>query len=260
VDPFQTIRRAARDRRSGAAEIAATAARGLAELDGSRDVMRAARILLRAHPAMAPLWRLLAVVLEDGTDAAGAFADRLSSEADAAAHAARWAIGRRAVVLTHSSSSSVRACLHAARTHVAGVICTESLPGGEGKALARRLAREGFDASWIPDAAMAGAADRADVALIGADAVTEAGAVNKIGSYLLALAAREAGTPCYVVAGTSKFVGDEVWRRVSAPLYEQTPLALLDGVIGERGVLSAAAARRIARRIKIPAALLKVVA
>ena len=45
---------------------------------------------------------------------------------------------------------------------------------------------------------------QADLVLVGADAITEAAAVNKAGTHLLALAAQAAGVPVYVAADTSK--------------------------------------------------------
>jgi len=45
---------------------------------------------------------------------------------------------------------------------------------------------------------------QADVVLVGADAITEQGAVNKTGTHLLALAARAAGVPMYAVADSGK--------------------------------------------------------
>jgi translation initiation factor eIF-2B subunit delta len=254
MDGWEAIRKAARDRRSGAAEIAAAAARGVETLGPRREVLRAARLLLRAHPAMAPLWQLLAGALaHEPGKAARTFAERLAQETDGTAHAAAWLFrSRKTVVLTHSASSSVLATLRVARKRVSLVLCTESDPGGEGKSFARRLARDGFDTETVADSAMIVAASRADIVITGADAVTEEGAVNKIGTYLLALAAREAGAPCYVIAGTTKLVPDDVWRRVTAPLYDQTPLDLVDGVVTERGVLSPAAVRRAVRKVRVP--------
>jgi len=53
MDPWDHIRRAVADTRSGSAQIAARAAQGFEGLSTRRDVMRASRALLRAHPAMA---------------------------------------------------------------------------------------------------------------------------------------------------------------------------------------------------------------
>lgn len=44
----------------------------------------------------------------------------------------------------------------------------------------------------------------ADVVLVGADAVTASAAVNKAGTYLLALAAAAAGVPMWAVADSGK--------------------------------------------------------
>lgn len=44
----------------------------------------------------------------------------------------------------------------------------------------------------------------ADLVLVGADAITAAAAVNKAGTYLLALAAQAAGVPMWAVADSGK--------------------------------------------------------
>jgi len=259
MDGWEIVRRAAADRRSGAAEIAARAAEGLVLLGAQRDVRRAVRHLVKAHPAMAPLWRLGAAVLgsDDHRAAAERFADQLRSESDGVARAAEYALPRRATVLTHSSSSNVVSALQRNRKRIARVLCTVSLPGGEGRALARRLERAGFESEVVSDAAMASAAERADVALVGADAVTETGAVNKVGTRLVALAAQDAEIGFYVLAGSSKLLPSRVWRLVEpeAESYEETPLSLIDAVIAEHGAMGAAAVRRRVRRIEIPRAL-----
>jgi len=257
MDGWEIVRRAAADRRSGAAEIAARAAEGLALLGAQRDVARAARHLVKAHPAMAPLWRLAAVTLtaKDHRTAARRFGESIASESEGVARAAEWALPRRAVVVTHSSSSNVVAALTRHRTRIVRVLCTASVPGGEGRGLAHRLERAGIEAEVIPDAAAGRACADASVALVGADAITEDAAVNKVGTLLLGLAAQEAGIGFYVLAGTSKFLPARAWRPEDAPLYEETPLALIDAVITERGPMGTAAIRRAVRRIELPRAL-----
>jgi translation initiation factor eIF-2B subunit delta len=257
MDGWEIVRRAAADRRSGAAEIAARAAEGLALLGAQRDVARAARHLVKAHPVMAPLWRLAAATLsgKDHRDAARRFGERLAAESEGVSRASEWALPRRAVVVTHSSSSNVVAALTRHRTRIDRVLCTASVPGGEGRALARRLERAGLDAEVIADAAVGRACEDASVALVGADAVTEDGAVNKVGTLLVALAAQQAGIGFYVLAGTSKLLPARALRTADAPLYEETPLALIDAVISERGPMGTAAIRRAVRRIELPRTL-----
>ncbi|MGH2793731.1 MAG: hypothetical protein ACRDKG_05455, partial [Actinomycetota bacterium] len=193
----------------------------------------------------------------DHRAAAEHFAEELRTEADGVARAAEYALPRRATVLTHSSSSNVVAALMRNRKRIVRVLCTVSLPGGEGRWLSRRLERAGLESEVVSDAAMASAAERADVALVGADAVTETGAVNKVGTRLVALAALDAEIGFYVVAGSSKLLPARVWRLIEpeAEAYDETPFGLIDAVIGENGAMSAAAVRRRVRRIEIPRVL-----
>lgn len=223
-----------------------------------RDVMRASRALLRAHPTMAALWRLCAAAHDADEPGAAAeeFAGRLEAQVEGAADALRWIAPRRnAVVLTHSASSSVLEALERVRSRIGTVVCTWSLPGGEGRALARRLERDGWDVDLVPDAAIAVEAGRASLALVGADAVGESAVVNKIGTRLVALAARDAGIGCYALACGLKMLPDSIALGLRAPAYEATPLELFDAVVTERGALRPGHVRRAARAVEIPAAL-----
>jgi methylthioribose-1-phosphate isomerase len=258
MDPWDHIRRAVSDTRSGSVQIAERASRGLERLTTRRDVLRASRALLRAHPAMGALWRLSAAAF-DGPDAVVAYRELLATGTAAAADSTRWVVTKRnSVVLTHSGSGSVIRALHRVRGKIALVLCTTSLPGGEGRALAKRLERDGFETEVVPDAAIARACSEADVALVGADAVTEDAVINKVGTALVALGAQEAGIGCYAVAATAKLVPGDVWRPDSSPAYEDTPLELFDAVLTERGPKRAGAIRRAAGRVRIPDALLKI--
>ncbi|TMK83496.1 MAG: hypothetical protein E6G46_03205 [Actinobacteria bacterium] len=248
MDPWDHIRKAVADNRSGSVQVAHRAALGFESLTTRRDVMRAARALLRAHPAMAAL---------EGQEEAAAYAEQLASATTAAADATRWVITKRkTVVLTHSSSGSVVRALERVRGKVSHVMCTASIPGGEGRALARRLENAGFETSVIPDAGIARACEEADVAVVGADAVTDEGVVNKVGTAIVALGAREAEIGCYAIAATGKLVPSEFWRPEASPAYESTPLELFDAVITERGAKRPGYVRRAAARVELPEQLL----
>lgn len=258
MDPWDQIRRAVADTRSGSVEIAVRAANGIADLRGKRDVVRATRALVRAHPAMAGLWRLGAEAYDapDVEAAAHGFAARLEATTGAAADAVRWVVTRRnQVVLTHSASGSVVRALERVRSRIARVLCTASLPGGEGRALARRLERAGFEVEVVPDAAVAEACARAHVALVGADAVTPDGIVNKVGTRVVALCAADARIGCYAIASSLKLLPAVLWDPAAAPAYELTPLRAFDAVVTEAGPRRAAAIARAAARVEIPAAI-----
>lgn len=261
MDPFDHIRRAVADTRSGSTDVIARAALGFAGMRTRRDVVRGARALVRAHPAMGGLWRLAAAALDgDPAVTAPAFVDRLRDTSDAASDSIRWvATGRAQVVLTHSGSSAVARALARVRSRVARVICTASLPGGEGRAFARRLERDGFDVDVVSDAAIARACDDADIALVGIDAITPHGIVNKAGTRLVALAARESGIGCYAIGSSLKMVPALVWDPARAPLFDDTPLELFDAVCTERGPQRPSALRRAASRSTLPDELTRMI-
>lgn len=251
MDPWDAFRLIARDKRSGAAELAARTADALQSLSSDRDVVRAARRILRVHAPMGSLWRVFDVALRGGS--LPALRERLESEAGAvAAAAAGWALPKRARVLTHSASSSVLATLVAAGPRrVQSVTCTTSLPGGEGRAFAARLRRAGFSVRIVADTLIARACADADVVMVGADAITPQRIVNKAGTLPLALTARETGVPCYVVAGTAKMVPDLIWSPDAAAAFDATPIDAIDALVTERGPMRAAGVRRAAGRVTL---------
>lgn len=214
----------ARDRTSGAAELAVRAAEAL-RLARREELDEAARAVMAAQPAMASVYNAAQAALQ-GEDPE-AFIERLrNAPAEIARRAAPLLAGR--VVLTHSYSATVIAALTAA--HPARVLSTESQPGGEG---ARTAAVTG--GSTIPDAAVYRAMSEVQIAVVGADAVTPDTVVNKIGTALIALAAREWGVPCYVLCGSEKFVPPN-WSAEVGGLFEATPRAWFTAVITEQGL------------------------
>jgi methylthioribose-1-phosphate isomerase len=146
------------------------------------------------------------------------------------------------------------------------VIVTETRPLLQGARLtAWELARDGIDCTLIVDNA-AGALMRrgeVDLVIVGADRIAANGDVaNKIGTYTLAVLAREHGLPFYVAAPTSTIdlslpTGDDIaieersaeevttagGRRIAPegvavanPAFDVTPDRLIDAIVTERGV------------------------
>lgn len=127
------------------------------------------------------------------------------------------------VVLTYSRSSTVLASLR--KAHEQGklfdVVVAESRPTLEGRTLAKELSELQVPVRFLVDALLATAADGADRILVGADALTPTHVLNKAGTRLLALAARDRAVPLHVVADTGK-----AWLRKSDPT-----VALLSGKV-----------------------------
>ena len=84
-------------------------------------------------------------------------------------------------------------------------VSTEARPLNEGYLRASRLAEREIPAELITEAQMGLAVARADIALVGADTLLRDGSlVNKAGTYLLALAARDKGVPFCVCCESFK--------------------------------------------------------
>jgi translation initiation factor 2B subunit (eIF-2B alpha/beta/delta family) len=135
---------------------------------------------------------------------------------------------------------------------------------GEGVALARALAKSGISVHLTTDAALAGWVERADLVLLGADAVCARSFVHKIGTEVVLRAARRGGASTYVLADSSKWPPENLagfWRvREETPgeiaqlrhpnihvhnrYFEQAPLELLTGLVWEGGIGQPAEIRR----------------
>jgi ribose 1,5-bisphosphate isomerase len=171
-------------------------------------------------------------------------------------------IDNGATIVTHCNSSAVVSIL--ARAWSEGkrfrVYATETRPRYQGYITARDLASRGIPVVLITDSAMTYAVRRADLVLVGADAITSNGAlINKVGTSQVALVSRTYGVPFYVAAETYKFspytlVGEivEIEERdprevldplidgieVRNPAFDATPPEYIDAIITEIGIIS----------------------
>lgn len=266
-DPRSALAELRQDTDRGAAEIARRARSALARLGRldedpsalAADARRAALALVESHPAMAPLVHLadetLTALEEGGAASLARLVREPPLERELAARTAE-AIARTDLVATYSRSGTVIAALEAAldRGEV-HVLLSEARPGGEGLSVARRLAEAGARVELATDAGLFSRLDQADLALVGADAITAEAFVNKTGTRVLLQQARSAATPARVLATTDKLwpaglpreprtderadwrpeVPEEV--AVQAPLFERVPLSLADRIVTEEGPL-----------------------
>lgn len=288
---FAEIDLIAADNRSGAAEILGRAAElfsmlgsgcpAIQSLDAEparRIALRTCVALVRAQPLMAPLARLASAVagqalrygqpsrpstghdlVAQAAASARAFIEHSMKAAARVATIAAGLLRDGATILTHSRSSTVVAALLEARS--AGrrfsVIATEGRPGLEGRALSKQLARHDVAVSLVADAAAGLMMDESDMVFLGADRVTNDSLLNKIGTRMIALAAREKNIPVYALSDTTKFINkatdqtgerdersaDEIWPdpprgvRIVNRYFEPTPLDYFTGIVTEEGIL-----------------------
>jgi hypothetical protein len=252
AEAWSEVRSVARDRQSGAAQLARRAATAL-EILPPGEILEALAVLLAGHPSMAPLWRLGTCVLEaeEHPAAARRFVAALDRETEAAADAAVAALGSR--VLTFSYTATViEALARCGAERGISVACSLSEPEGEGARTADALRSRGVEADVLEDADALELVRSVDTVVVGADAVTPTSLVNKAGTKAVAAAAWVARVPFVVLAGELKFVGAEV--PVVAP-FERTPLTHVTAVasggrlLGSREASGAALQRPVEPRL-----------
>lgn len=167
------------------------------------------------------------------------------------------------VVITHCHSTTVVNVLRRAKAEGKEfrVIVTETRPLYQGKLTAKDLLAAGIPVTYIVDSAAYLFMRDADLYITGADAITSDGyVVNKIGTALMAVAAKRFDVPYYVAASTLKY--DPVTAagfpelieerdpreiidpeeipgaKVRNPAFDVTPPDLVDGIISEIGIYS----------------------
>jgi translation initiation factor 2B subunit (eIF-2B alpha/beta/delta family) len=277
----EQIERIVIDKRSGSSEISRRCAKALiAYADQERasgveqvvyTVSEAASKVVRAHPSMASVVRLLndAVLATVSAETVRSALDqvrRVSNEYLAWAEQASLLVvesalqllPREGVILVLSYSAAVAKSLIDAghRGYKLGVICLESRPMYEGRRLATLLSRSGLDVSLIVDAAALNRLHEADMFIVGVECLTEGGLVSKVGTAMVACAAQSVGVPAYAIGDTSKVWpsqlagpimlehgAGEVWPNAPRPIRVQnqyvdlTPWDRVGGVVTERGTI-----------------------
>lgn len=176
-------------------------------------------------------------------------------------------------VFTHCHSSTVTRLLAKAKHSGKSfkVICTETRPAYQGRITAKEMVELGLETTFIVDSAARTFMPRADLVLVGSDAITSEGnVINKIGTGGLAVLAHEARKPFYVVTGLLKFdpvtlygelegieqrSPDEVWKeapeklKVRNPAFDVTPHRYIHGLICEEGIIPPQNVLEVMRRV-----------
>lgn len=237
----------------GATDLARRGLRAVGWLRGENR-RRGLRAFAALHPSMGIFPHLAARALVRRLTPA-ALARRLdAATARCARHAAR-ALRPYRRVLTHSASRACRETLLAWGKDGGEVVVTESRPKREGLGLARELAKAGLRVTLISDAQVGLFVRRCEAVLVGADAISgEDQLINKAGTRLAVLAAREAGVPAYAMAQTHKICPpdwpvaltpqdpDDLARvsgvRVANVAFDATPVSWFADVLTEKGLLT----------------------
>ncbi|MGH9727564.1 MAG: hypothetical protein ACRD33_00795 [Candidatus Acidiferrales bacterium] len=280
----------ARDRSSGAAELAQRACAALQKWArqhsniNRNDLLSVARALLTAQPAMAPLLRLANEVALAADDSAPsrylarslsrfASALRIAPERIAARFSSVLRGEGHKIITTYSYSSTVLHAIVAARSRIWQVVCSEGRPGLEGRKTVEQVLRRGrgVGACLTTDAALHLFAAHSYALVVGADSLEEAGFSNKVGTGALVAHALQTGQRVWVLADTSKLLpreidairadrngpDSEIWaeapKRLSIlnPYFERTLYAPGVRILTENGWKTPAQICRDIRKIKV---------
>ncbi|MUV60421.1 ribose 1,5-bisphosphate isomerase [Halobacterium sp. CBA1126] len=269
----------------GAATIARAAADALeaqarasdaATPAGFREELRAAARRLRdTRPTAVSLPNALRFVLNevDGdsvadlraatVDAAERFRDQLDRAQDDLGAIGANRLRDGDTIMTHCHSTDALACVEAALDDGKDVeaIVKETRPRKQGHITAKQLREWDVPVTMVVDNAARRYLDDVDHVLVGADSIAADGSVvNKIGTSMLAVSARERGVPVMVAAQTLKLHPDtltghtvEIEMRdeaevlsdeeraevgdvdVENPAFDVTPPRYVDAIVTERG-------------------------
>ncbi len=294
------------DRTSGSAEIAQRAGRLLEAFcqrhsatpakEAFTALVELAVKLVDAQPSMAPVFNVANYALTEAQEAErqsltlrtlGLSLKRYRQELAArseildrrfAAQLGRLGkSGRVRRLLTYSNSSTVvRALVAASRSrHRFEVLCAEGRPKFEGRRLAATLARHGIPVQVLTDAALLTQVPRADLVVVGADAIFQGYIANKVGTRALLLTAWTGGCKRLVLVDSSKFLApplahffrvrqepaDEVWSRpaksvrVLNPYFELVELELAGNLVTEQGTFTPKRLNKLIRQRPVSRAL-----
>lgn len=178
---------------------------------------------------------------------------------DAVSYYAVKQVSHRSPIATYSFSATVQRTIELLfkKNNDFNVFCSESRPKNEGINLAKTLTNKGISVSLMTDAGLFSHINKTKTVLIGADAITDKGIVNKIGSKPLIHHATSYGIEVYALCishkklpfnyqlvNESRKPANEIYSQKNNKIniiniyFDTTPLELFTGVITEHGICS----------------------
>jgi len=240
----------------------------LEEKPEKNELGRHVSLLLAQRPTEPALQNCLKSVLNSKSPAKRA--DELLSEighdAEKIVNSGLPLVKEGSKIITHCHASSLTAIFRKARSigRRFSVYHTETRPRYQGHRTARDLVDGRMRPTMFVDSAINYFMPEVDFAFVGSDALLPEGFINKIGTSMLALSAREHDKPLYVVTGLLKFAESGrihiEQRPVSElgfhakgvhlrnPAFDLTPKKFVKGVVCEEGILGYSEAIRLARK------------
>jgi ribose 1,5-bisphosphate isomerase len=161
------------------------------------------------------------------------------------------------VIMTHCHSGEALAILKQAwkEGKKITVYATETEPKHQGIKTAKELAELKIPVILIIDSAVEFFIRNVDIVMVGSDAFRKEGVVNKIGTYPIAVVAKEHNKPFYVVGNTLKldkrkkliieerspheiYIEHMKTLEVKNPVFDITPWKFVSRVVTEKGIMT----------------------
>lgn len=158
------------------------------------------------------------------------------------------------LIMTHCHSGEAMSVIKQANISKknVSVIATETEPLEQGIKTAKEMAKNNIDVTLITDSAAGHFMKDVDMVLVGSDALRKEGVINKIGTVMLAIAAKAHKKPFYVAANHFKFdkrkkivieerPTNEVHTKIKGvkirnPAFDVTPWKYVTAVITDNGI------------------------
>ncbi|MEM3202219.1 MAG: hypothetical protein QXI95_00565 [Candidatus Micrarchaeaceae archaeon] len=240
----------------GAEEVAKA---GIKAWQIAKDKEEITRLLLSARPDEPMLKNSLKYLAKYGD--ANSLLEEIEKSREKIMHEGSNLIKDGSTIYTHCHSSTVEAIIEqAALSKKINVHATETRPHLQGRITAKGLATHGIPVDFYVDSAALYALQGATMMMIGADVITKASIINKVGSRLIAMASYALHIPVYIAADALKFDPlslhekvkievrnkNEIWGikdkniNIHNPVFEEVPARYIKGIITQFGILSPA--------------------
>ena len=246
----------------GAKEIAIESLkflRNYAKKNGfGKDFDRVAMKIEKTRPTAVVLHNCLEIVKKERkVETIGKLISKLNRATDEIAKRGSRLIKDGCVIMTHCHSGEALSIIKQAwkEGKRIKVFATETEPKHQGITTAKELAALKIPVVLIIDSCIEAYIKDVDIVLVGSDAIRKEGIVNKIGTYPLAVVAREHKKPFYVAGNTLKLdnrkkfviekrspheIYDERMKtlEIKNPAFDVTPWKFVSRVVTEKGIMT----------------------
>ena len=223
-----------------------------------KEFDRSMEKLENARPTAVVLHNCLKIIKKDNDDKTiNRLLRQLNQSTKEIAKRGSRLIKNKSVIMTHCHSGEALAVIKQAwkEGKKIKVYATETEPKEQGIMTAKELAKLKIPVILIVDSAIEFFIKDVSMVIVGSDAIRREGVVNKIGTYPLAVVAKEHKKPFYVVGNTLKLdkrkkliieerspheIYDERMKtlKIRNPAFDITPWKYINRVVTEKGVMT----------------------